>query len=655
MSRPKNPAAGQRLTRSKSFFGIHFDFHATPKDRNIGQRPIAPVLEKLLQRVRPDYVQCDCKGHPGWSSYPTKVGYAVPHFPADTLKTWRKVTAKHAVSLYMHYSGVFDFEAIKRHPSWARIDENGKRDPKNTSVFGPYVDKLMIPQLQELRDVYGVDGFWVDGECWATCQDYSKKVLEEFRKQTGIRSVPKKLGDPHFFEFAEFCREGFRKYLRHYVDELHRLCPGVEVASNWAFSSFMPEPISANVDFISGDYGLIDSINSGRFEGRCLMHQGMAWDLMAWSFSSVWEDESRSTKTVVQLQREAAYILALGGGFQMYFNQRKDGSIRTQHIELMGKIADFCRERQEICHKAQSVPQIAVLYSSAAFYRQTRRLFSAWDGELHPMYGVMIALLNSQYHLDVVSEHHLKGRMKDFPLIVIPEWHYLDKSFRKELLDYVKQGGKLLVIGVKAVPLFAKELGIRISGKPEEKRRWLEVGGELAGISGLGLNIKTNKGTKVLARSFEWDDFESASQPAAVSRKYGKGEIVGLVVNFGERYRFQRTAQARTLMASLAKRLFPQPLVTVEGTHELDLIVMKKAGKLMVNLVNTSGPHDNKACYTFDEVTPLGPLAITIQSAKRPKRIRLQPEGRPLAFQWSKGKATVVLPRLEIHSVLEVS
>jgi hypothetical protein len=130
------------------------------------------------------------------------------------------------------------------------------------------------------------------------------------------------------------------------------------VASNWAFSSFMPEAVSASVDFLSGDFTLIDSVNSARLEGRCLMHQGLPWDLMAWAFSSVWGDTCRTTKTVAQLQREAAAVLALGGGFQIYFNQRRDGSIRAHHLKLMEQVATFCRERQEVCHKAKSIPQI---------------------------------------------------------------------------------------------------------------------------------------------------------------------------------------------------------------------------------------------------------------------------------------------------------
>ncbi len=654
MGRLKPTSAGARLSRSKSFFGLHFDFHATPQDRRIGQRPIEPALDQLFRRVRPDYVQCDCKGHPGWSSYPTKVGYPAPRLRGDPLKAWRKVTARQGISLYMHFSGVWDTEAIKRHPGWARVTEKGKRDPNNTSVFGPYVDAHLLPQLRELREVYGVDGYWIDGECWATSQDYGKKVLREFRCQTGIKSVPRKPEDPHFFAFTEFCREGFRRYLRHYVDEIHRLCPGVEVASNWAFSSFMPEPVSANVDFISGDYTLIDSVNSARLEGRCLMHQGKPWDLMAWSFSSVWEDTCRTTKTAAQLQREAATVLALGGGFQTYINQRRDGSIRAQHLELMEKVAAFCRERQQTCHRAQSVPQVALFYSTTAFYRLHKRLFSP-GGDLNAMTGILNALLNNQYHVDILSEHHLTGRMRDFLLIVIPEWSFLEETFRQELLAYVRAGGKLLVIGARAVPLFSAELGLRRQRPAEDKKRWLKVGGELAGVSGLGLSFQTAPGTRVLARWHEEDDLESPSHPVAVSRKLGRGEIIGLAVNFGERYRHQRTAQARMFLGALVKRLFPNPTVKVGGSHEVDIVLMKKEGKLLVNLLNTSGPHDNRACYTFDEIAPLGPLQVEIQTAKRPKRILLQPEGRSLPFRWSRGKTSLVLPRLEIHSVIEVT
>ena len=45
---------------------------------------------------------------------------------------------------------------------------------------------------------------------------------------------------------------------------------------------------------------------------------------MAWSFST---KPARAQKSAVQLQREAALVLAMGGGFQAYFQQRRDGIV----------------------------------------------------------------------------------------------------------------------------------------------------------------------------------------------------------------------------------------------------------------------------------------------------------------------------------------
>ena len=84
----------QRLRRSESFLGLHFDFHAREEDKEVGANINRDVVGGILERVRPDYVQCDCKGHPGVSSYPTKVGFAAPGLVGDILRVWRDVTAE---------------------------------------------------------------------------------------------------------------------------------------------------------------------------------------------------------------------------------------------------------------------------------------------------------------------------------------------------------------------------------------------------------------------------------------------------------------------------------------------------------------------------------------------------------------------------------
>jgi len=176
----------RRLKRSESFLGIHFDFHAGPDCTEVGKNTTPEMVTAILDKVRPDYIQIDCKGHAGFSSYPTRVGNPAPGFVGDPLRVWRKVTAERGVALYMHYSGVWDSRAIQLHPDWAAINADGKTNPNATSVLGPYVDRLLVPQLRELAGDYGVDGVWVDGECWATVPDYGEASLKAF---TGSETI----------------------------------------------------------------------------------------------------------------------------------------------------------------------------------------------------------------------------------------------------------------------------------------------------------------------------------------------------------------------------------------------------------------------------------------------------------------------------------
>jgi len=640
----------KRLKRSESFLGIHFDLHAGDKCTEIGKTVTRKMVQDIIDQVKPDYIQCDCKGHRGLTSFPSKLGNAAPGFVRDQLKIWRDVTARNGVALFMHYSGVYDAEALKRHPSWARIDAEGKRDKKITSVFGPYADKLLIPQFKELSDDYGVDGIWCDGECWATEPDWGPKVLKAFREKTGIRKIPRKPGDPHYFEFMEFCREGFRRYLDHYVTEMHKHNPDFQIASNWAYTSFMPEPATINVDYISGDYSPQDSINTARLEARCLPRQGKPWDLMAWSFAGL----ALSTKSAVQLQQEAAVTLSAGGGFQAYFRQKSDCSIYDGQMKMMAEVAKFCRARQKVCHHAQAVPQVGLIMAGKAFYRKIPKLFSFWPDQLIEMNGILESLLESQHSVEVLMEHHLAGRMDEYPLLVVPEWEYLDPRFKRELLEYVRTGGSLLLIGPRAAAMFKKELRVRFIGKAEDSTRYLEHDGCMACVKTLSQGVGLRPGARVFGRLYPRNEAKGKFEIAASIAPYGKGRIAATYFNFGEPYVVGATATARRFLDALARELFPDPMVEVTGSKYVDVAVNRIDGKLAINLVNTAGPHHDRSISVFDEIPPVGPLAVSIRLPRRPKKITLQPAGRKVSFRFSKGVVKLQVRRLEIHDIIVV-
>jgi hypothetical protein len=641
-----------RRRRADSFFGLHYDFHASKDCKDVGKNLTPAMIRELCRVVKPDYLQCDCKGHRGYTSYPTRVGNPAPGFVRDPLAIWRRVTAEEGVALYLHYSGVWDTRALELHPDWARRDEKGKRDPNNTSVFGPYADRLLIPQLKEAVDRYDVDGVWIDGDGWATAPDYSRRARAAFLKATGLKRLPVDAKDPHYEKFMDFCRQSFRAYLARYVDALHAHRPDFQVCSNWSYSAFMPEPVKTQVDFLSGDYSLQNSINTARFEGRYLAQQGVPWDLMGWSFSGRFTEGTFTTKTLPQLQQEASVVVALGGGYQTYVQQRRDASINRWMINRFGKLAKFCRARQDACWRAQPVPQVGLVLSTSWFYHRNPKLFGDWN-RANAARGLLYALLDSQQVVDVVSEHHLETRMDEYPLLVLPETDYLDAAFRRRLVQYVKQGGRLLVVGSAALNLFRRELGIRKAGKLATKNRWLAYNGECDGLPVEMQPVATGPGVRHLGGIHAHNDLHGACVPAATMRRLGRGMIAAIPFQAGTSYYKGGTTVQRDFLAGVVKALVPAPMVQVSGSHLVDVTLARKEGQLVVNLVNTGGPHAaDSHVYTFDEIPPVGPLTISIRLPKCPKTVRMEPEGINMAWTWQDGVATVMLARLDIHTAI---
>ena len=639
----------RRLLRPESFLGIHFDFHAGEDCKEIGRNTTPEMVERIIDLVHPDYLQIDCKGHRGFSSYPTKVGNPAPGFVGDPLRIWREVTARRGVALYMHYSGVWDSEAIIKHPDWAVINADGKTNGNATSFFGPYAEKLLIPQLRELGCEYGVDGAWVDGECWASVPDYGQAALNAFRERTGLTEVPRKPGEPHWYEFLQFNRDAFRTYLRHYISEVKKTCPNMQLCSNWAFTDHMPEPVSAPVDFLSGDYSPQDSVNSARLSARYLARQGVPWDLMAWSFTQKPGPNGERQKTAPQLQREAAIVLAMGGGFQAYHGQKRDGSVRLEQMPVMAEVAKFCRDRQAICHHAVQVPQVAMVYSTAAHYRSINGLFSR---DLERMNGILQALLETQNSVEVLGEHHLAGRFQEYSLIVIPEWEYLERPFIEDLKQYVRAGGNLLLVGPRSAALFQSELNVTLEEKPGRLPRFLEWNDTLTPTRGEVQAARLGANAQPFGRLHATNDLTSVSQPAASIAFLGKGKIAATYFAFGQEYVARRAEAARHFLNDLGRQLAPNRLVEAKGSPFVDVVVNRINGKLAVNLVNTAGPHQTDPI--LKEIPPVGPIALAIRQPARPAKVTLEPGGRALPFEYEEGKVKVTVDQVPIHEIVVV-
>lgn len=655
--------------RAECFFGLHFDHHANLKDTILNDRVTPALVERIIRLTECDYIQYDCKGHPGIAGYPdSQAGVSPPGLKADALRIYRDVTRKRGVRLYMHFSGVSDKQAVAEHPEWKAAGEDRKIEQLgSTSTFGPYVRERMIPQMLEVIDRYDVDGFWVDGDCWATANDTCAAARARFKQLTGRDDLPQKPGDDGWYEWMTIQRDQFFAYLKTYVDAVHAHAPGCEVCSNWLYSGHTPEPVRVPMDFISGDYSTTDSVNAARFEGRVMSNVGLPWDLMAWAFVSLRNHGGRIHKPISQLQQEAATVLALGGGFQVYFHPDRHGDFGQQQLDLMHAAADFCHQRKDVCWKSETVPQVAVLLDSTSYLKTSASVYAPWSGEYHALSGALHAVLEAGHHADVVADHQLNWQQDHFPVVVVPEWSHVPPSVVTELVEYVRRGGSLLLIGAATSRLFGEHLGVSFDGEPREQRAYLQVDRRVSRVAepgsalihGLWQDVQAIPGkARVLAQRTPGHCEHVDAQPAATLARLGKGKIAAVFGPMGSAHLETHNPWTRDFMDHLLGKLYT-PMVRMAGRHAIDLVVREKNDVLTIHLCNVGGmptQREGGGAYLFaDRVPPTGPVTLNVRLPGRPRRVRLEPQGKTLKGKWAKGVLTLTVPEAGIHSAVTIA
>lgn len=662
-------------TRKDSFFGLHFDHHAYPYHGQQGTDLKEEDIRWICRTLKPDFIQIDSKGHPGWASYATKLGNALPHC-MDTLALWRRVTEEEGVALYLHHSGVFDAKYCEEHPEEEQIDHTGKAYTGSTRNDGKYVDELLIPQMSEIVENYHVDGFWVDGEAWATYTDFHPETLEKFQKETGIDlqgRLPATPEDPYYQEYRDYAREMFRRYVRHYVDEMHKRHPGVQITSNWIFSDLMPEPVTANVDYLSGDLRPENSVNSARYAARALAQQEMPWDLMSWNFRcKTGLAEGDVVKHPVQVLQEAASVICVGGAFQNYIMQFKTGEPNMYQVKNMTALAEFMHARKPFCFRGKPVREAAMFLSDYNMRMECEQLWlrTNWERAM----GVTAAVCDSGYSLGIISEHRLDW-LSDYKVILVPELKFeLEQSTMEKLLDFARNGGNLVLFGKNTCKMFAKH-GVPFTVTDLEE---YYPEGTIPHECGLPTNPdrlypktyyltydenKLESSAIFRPATIQCDgevlglvqlDVREAGEPIAVRVPFGAGSVCAAAFDLGSQYVESRQYTHRELLRRMLNGVYTPAVKLEHVTGLLEIMDLDVNGKQMIQLVNVGGSHFAINCATEDYIPPVLDIELSIALPKAPEKLILQPEGRELPFEYRDGRAYVKVDRVDIHSIIEV-
>ena len=215
--------------------------------------------------------------------------------------------------------------------------------------------------------------------------------------------------------------------------------------------------------------------------------------------------------------------------------------------------------------------------------------------------------------MEVILASRLIKRLDEYPLVVMSDWDDIEPEFHQAAVDYVQRGGRLLLIGSGPAKIFLATLDAAAQVAPGE-----------------------------------------APEPYSVSYyRVGEGMIGVIDKPRDQVFYGNPDPTARDFTASVLERLFPDPVVKVAGSHDVDISLMRTTtGALAVHLVNTSGPH--RTAGIIDHIDPVGPLDVSIRFGNQPARVRLVPGDRVVPYEYKDGRIYLRQIQVEIHDIVVI-
>ncbi len=635
--------------RKDCFFGLHFDFHATPDETGIGSMTDPKKVGEYLDAVKPDFVQFDTKGHPGYASFMTAYGNAAPGLEVDHLKIIREETKKRGILLFAHYSGAYEAKVTREHPDWATMEKDGKRSQIVNVTDSPYYETIMLPQIQELAHKYGFDGIWVDGDCCFTEFDYSPEVIEKFKKETGYETIDDDRNSPSRVAFTKWQRKRFDEYIERYARDIHATCPGFELTSSYARSDFQPEYIEG-LDYLSGD---LTWGNSAGALGRVYAATGQTWDLMSWGMPGAWNTpnggfQPNGDKPTEHICREAAMVIAQGGAYQIVNSLTVQGEIRMTEKNSMARLAGFVRARQPFCQNAKPVRNAAIWLSNEEHVRTSASWLGdkALYGRMERVFYACFNVTNGGRPVDMVGDDFiLSDRIDELPAVIIPEIRYIQPEYRDALVRYMERGGKVIACGPESCKTFVDV------ASDENRVMFVEVGDIMQGVINQRVVSFGDDMTPVAALHLDNLKPDAPTINAAAWKKVGKGALFCIGWNIFSNYGECGSIAERDLVRHVLDLADPKPETYLEkGIKRVELVPTEKDGVRMVNVINkTDITMWHAACDAF---APLVDLTIAMKLDKKPEKLWFEPEHKELEFTYDGEYAHVFISRVDIHGII---
>lgn len=645
-----------------SFYLLHEDYHTTDSFE-VGRDADLQETARLLGLSKPDAIQVHAKGNPGWTTYPTKVGYTPPLLARDVLAVWRAIAQRDGYPFSIYYNLGRDGEIMKRHPEWNRVKADGTPYDKALCYHSGVAQAYLWPMIREIMKNYRPEGFWFDGSCFTVHPCYCDKCKSRFKQEQGLEAPtsPQATG---WNQYKEMQRAIYRAFVHQTVNLIHTLDPKCLVAVNWAYSFMMPEKPDAGIDYLTGDVAKVENLS---YEAHWYDAQDLPFDLMTnikTPARKVIARDKRRAKVKVpkprpQIEQEMSIVIANGGRYFAWGNPTPEGGLIANEHEFLGRVvAPFLRQRQPWCLDSKRTPDASLLHSAACHYAVTSHRTDCFISRNARLEGAADALTRLHINYEMLPDWRLQQQDVRSPLLIVEHPSALTPSTVESLIPFVRNGGTLLMTGAgldvdkRLHNLFGIE---NLRGADSAENLTVMRGNTPVPFKHRLFRIKREHATQVLAVT----DTKGQTHPLMTRNAFGQG--VAYYVAIPLLTHDDELSSPPELLQAIFDRVLPphQRLFCGNVPDTVECVLRQKGTNTVLHLVNiATGEREvtkkgGNEFFRINRLPPAPACQVSIRLPSKPVNVTLQPQGTDLLeWQYHNGRLEAEIPGFDIHQMV---
>ena len=636
-----------------SFYLLHEDHH-TQDQFEVGRDADPQETKRLINLSRPDVIQIHAKGNPGWTTYPTEIGFTPPKLARDVMAIWRDISRSEGYHFSAYFNIGRDGEIMKRRPEWNRVRANGKLYERALCYHSGVAEEYLLPMVREIINNYHPDGFWFDGSAFTVSVCYCPKCRERFKREYDLEA-PEDPKSPGWDQYKEMQRQIYREFVHKTAAMIHDIDPKCLVTFNWAYSLRMTEKPDEGIAYLTGD--IRNGVDALSGEAHWYDSQSKPFDLM----TSVWirKNNRLGTKPQGQIEQEMAIIIANGGRFFVWDNPTQKSGLMAENMEFLGEVvAPFLRQRQKWCLNSERIPDISLLNNSAAHYAVNNESPVCFSRGNNRIEGTCKALFKHHLNYEMIPDWRMQEQDIRSSVLLVEHPKMLAEETIHVLRDYVSSGGTVLMTGMGLTrnPEISELFGVKmVAGAKEPEDFTISMEGTSLPLRHWLLRVELSGAESLL----NVEDSEGQSFPLFTRNQFGQGNA--LYVSIPMLTPHGGCEIPKSVLQYIIDTAIPpsERWITTNAPETVEVVLRQKDDSYILHLVNRAPGNrsvsgEGKLRETIiTKIPPVSECRISVRLPVKPTKVHLEPEGITLTgWTFENGRLEAVIPSFDIHQMV---